>query len=40
LPFYQKADLAVDAAPDLSVEDMARRVVQALASRPDVLERD
>lgn len=40
LPFYQKADLAVDAAPDLSVDDMALRVMQALAARPDVLERD
>jgi shikimate kinase len=40
LAFYQKADLAVDAAPDLSVEDMALRVMQALAARPDVLERD
>lgn len=40
LPFYEKADLAVDAAADLSVEDMARRVLQALAARPDVLERD
>jgi shikimate kinase len=40
LPFYQQADLVVDAAPELSVEDMAQRVMQALASRPDVLERD
>jgi hypothetical protein len=30
----------VDAAPELSVEDMAQRVMQALVSRPDVLERD
>lgn len=38
LPFYAKADIAVDAAADLSVEDMAGRVVQALRARPDVLE--
>ncbi|WP_430464092.1 shikimate kinase [Tabrizicola sp.] len=40
LPFYQLADIAVQSAPDLSVDDMARRVVEALATRPDVLERD
>lgn len=39
LPFYAMADLTVDAAPDLSVEDMAQRVVEALLTRPDVLER-
>jgi shikimate kinase len=39
LPFYQMADIAVDSAPDLSVEDMARRVIEALIPRPDVLER-
>ena len=39
LPFYQMADIAVDSAPDLSVEDMARRVTEALIPRPDVLER-
>lgn len=38
LPFYAKADLVVDAAADLSVEEMAVRVVQALHTRPDVLE--
>lgn len=38
LPFYQQADIVVDSAPDLSVEDMARRVLQAMAARPDVLE--
>lgn len=37
-PFYQMADVIVDSAADLSVEDMARRVVQALAARSDVLE--
>jgi shikimate kinase len=39
LPFYQMADLVVDSTADLSVEDMAHRVVEALATRADVLER-
>ncbi|MCU0902128.1 MAG: shikimate kinase [Cypionkella sp.] len=38
LPFYAEADLAVDSAADLSVEDMAIRVREALRTRPDVLE--
>lgn len=38
LPFYAEADLVVDAAADLSVEGMAGRVVEALRTRPDVLE--
>ncbi len=38
-PVYALADLAVDSAADLSVEDMAHRVTQALATREDVLER-
>jgi shikimate kinase len=38
LPFYQMAEIAVDSAPSYSVDDMARRVVGALAMRPDVLE--
>jgi shikimate kinase len=38
LPFYAQADLTVDSSPDLSVEDMAERVAQALRTRPDVLE--
>lgn len=40
LPYYQMADLAVDSSADLSVEDMARRVIDALATRIDVLERN
>ena len=40
LPFYQMADVAVDSSADLSVEDMARHVIDALATRTDVLERD
>ncbi len=38
LPFYAEADLVVDSAADLSVEEMAGRVVSALRTRPDVLE--
>jgi len=38
-PLYQLADLVVDSAADLSVEAMAQRVTDALAGRPDVLER-
>lgn len=38
LPFYADADLAVDSAADLSVDDMAVRVREALRTRPDVLE--
>jgi shikimate kinase len=37
-PFYQMAEIAVDSLPSYTVEDMARRVVSALAARPDVLE--
>lgn len=40
LPFYQMADVAVDSSADLSVEDMAHRVIEALSTRTDVLERD
>ena len=38
LPAYRMADLAVDAGHDYSIEQMAGRVVQALKTRPDVLE--
>ncbi len=37
-PVYALADLAVDAEPGLSVEDMARKVLEALAARPGVME--
>ncbi|MEI2686959.1 MAG: shikimate kinase [Cypionkella sp.] len=37
--FYEQADLIVDSSADLSIDDMARRVVEALSTRPDVLER-
>ncbi len=40
LPFYQMADLTVESATDLSVEDMAQRVVDTLGRRVDVLERE
>lgn len=39
LPFYQEADLVVDSAAQLSVEDMAQRVAEALATRADAMER-
>ena len=38
LPAYQLADLAVDASPDYSIEQMAARVTEALRTRPDALE--
>lgn len=38
-PAYAKADLTVDAAPELSIEEMALRVVESLRTRGDVLER-
>lgn len=37
-PIYALADLTVDSEPEMSVEDMARRVEQALLTRADVLE--
>lgn len=37
-PVYALADLTVESAPDRSVEQMAERVREALATRPDVLE--
>ena len=37
-PFYSRADIIVDAAMDMSIEDMAARVIDALRTRPDVLE--
>ncbi len=36
-PVYALADLAVEAAPGLSIADMTEKVVAALAARPDVL---
>ncbi|GAA0301552.1 shikimate kinase [Rhodovulum strictum] len=37
-PFYAMADLAVTALPRYSIEEMADKVIEALAARPDVLE--
>lgn len=37
VPVYALADIAVDSAAELSVEDMAVKVIAALAERPDVL---
>jgi shikimate kinase len=39
VPVYALADLAVDSAPEMSVEDMARKVIVRLGDRQDVLER-
>jgi shikimate kinase len=38
VPEYEKADLHVDCAPAISIEEMAGRVLTKLLSRPDVLE--
>ncbi|NJM82398.1 MAG: shikimate kinase [Tabrizicola sp.] len=38
LPLYAQADIPVDASAKYSVDDMARRVIDALKARPDVLE--
>ena len=38
VPLYGLADIVVDSAADLSVDEMAAKVVAALAARPDVLE--
>lgn len=38
-PVYALADLVVDSHPGLSIDAMADKVVEALATRPDVLER-
>ncbi|MCI2393698.1 shikimate kinase [uncultured Aliiroseovarius sp.] len=38
VPIYAKADLSVAAQPGYSIADMADAVVQALLTRPDVLE--
>ena len=38
VPIYAKAELSVQADPNYSIEDMADRVLDALLTRPDVLE--
>ena len=40
VPLYAMADITVDSAADLSVEDMATKVVAALAARPQVLAKE
>lgn len=40
LPFYARADLAVKANPQYSVEQMAGAVLGALQTRPDVVEKE
>lgn len=37
VPDYAKAEITVESQPDYSIEDMATRVIAALAARPDVL---
>ena len=39
VPIYRLADLSVRCAPELSIDAMGRRVIEALLARPDVLER-
>ena len=39
LPFYEMADLAVPADAEYTIEQMAAKVCDALAERPDVLEK-
>ena len=36
-PFYEQADLVVDASADYAIEDAALAVERALLARPDVL---
>jgi len=38
VPVYAKADLTVTSEPGLSIDAMAGRVIEALKTRPDVLE--
>lgn len=38
VPEYAKADLRVDAEAELSIDEMAARVLDALRTRPDVVE--
>lgn len=38
VPLYSQADITVDSNADLSIDDMAAKVITALQLRPDVLE--
>lgn len=37
-PVYQLAELRVECGPDLSIDEMAERVIDTLLTRPDVME--
>lgn len=39
VPIYKLADLSVPCSPNLSIENMANRVIEVLLTRPDVLEK-
>ncbi len=39
-PLYALADLSVEAEPDMSVERMAEKTIDVIATRPDLLEMD
>jgi shikimate kinase len=38
-PIYAQADLSIEARPEYAIEDMTSKVVDALMTRPDVLEK-
>lgn len=38
-PIYARAGITVEAHPDYSIDEMAAKVIAALAERPDILER-
>lgn len=40
VPFYSLADVVVDSAADLSIDEMAAKVVAALMARPEVVEEE
>ena len=40
VPLYGLADVVVDAAAQLTVDEMAGRVIEALLARPDVLKEE
>lgn len=37
IPIYKLADVHVTSEPDISIDDMAQRVIQALKTRPDII---
>ena len=38
IPVYRLADITVNSLSDISIEDMASRVIDALSARPDIIE--